>query len=463
MNSAQATAPVGTEWDACAALGRGDKLFLGSGDEDNTHGGAALYAPTKALTARHNLPMPPGGYTSGYHSLPQDNSSGALVARFRRLLGGTAPGGGGYASYYHVRVLGYRLPSSSSDVAELYLAEPVTHITPFDLDLGTPANGDGLRMAGWGKDGAAPDTGSRPLDARAILGKTVLATYAGGDPALVGAIALSGTNPGPNMFDSGSPCLRDVGGGVYKLTGVVTSYARVETIDQFRHDPTFQLDGLYSPEPEPPPLPLTWISPAFDTGLSVEAPTADLSTATTLTVNAITGKATQNQKAVLAFDVSAGAEPIGATLNLTIIGVNGTVDSQIRIRRIRRAGLSALANWNTYDGTNNWGTGGAENTTSDVYTANQITPAAISLSTPADTVYQIGGSDMLAMVAAARADDGILRLLIESTIDADAAVPFYSADYSLPAFRPYMELEREAPQGDGAAGMGCGVIGLGAD
>jgi len=45
------------------------------------------------------------------------------------------------------------------------------------------------------------------------------------------------------------------------------------------------------------------------------------------------------------------------------------------------------------------------------------------------------------MVTAARNEDGIMRLLIESVIDADAVVTFYAKDHSLPSYRPYMELD----------------------
>lgn len=445
MNGLQAVAPASTEMDAVAALGRGDKLFLGSGDEDNTHGNAVLISSAQALTVLHVMPV----QSSGYHTLPQDNSSGAVTLRFRRLTGGTAPGGGGYANYFHVYVSGYRVSNPAYDIALLDLATPVTHITPIPVDTGEPEVSDDVVLAGWGLDGATPGTGSRPNDVRKITGRTIATVYAG-PGSTVDSLAWSGSNPGPNDYDSGSPVLRDVA-GTLKVTGLVQTYGIGRAISRHRNDSTMQIPGFYTLSTLEPASPSEWIQATFDTGLSVEAPTADLSTATTLTVNAITGKATQNQKAVFAFDVSGGTDPIGASLNLTIATMGGAVDPQIRVRRIRRSGLSALANWNTYDGTNNWGTGGAENTTTDVYTANQITPAAISLSTPADTAYQIGGADLLAMVAAARADDGILRLVIESVIDADAVVTFYSKDWTLPAFRPYMELEYEAVPGGRAA------------
>ena len=168
MNGLQAVAPASTEMDAVAALGRGDKLFLGSGDEDNTHGNAVLISSTQALTVLHVLPV----QSSGYHSLPQDNSSGAVVLRFRRLTGGTAPGGGGYANYHHVFVSGYRVPNPALDIALLDLAVPVTHITPVPVDTGEPAVSDSVVLAGWGLDGATPGAGSSACSARGGCGST---------------------------------------------------------------------------------------------------------------------------------------------------------------------------------------------------------------------------------------------------------------------------------------------------
>lgn len=435
MNALHAVAPVSTELDAVAALGRGDKLYSGSGDEDNTFGNATLISTTQALSVLHVMPYA----TSGYHTLPLDTSTTARVLRFRRLTGGTAPGGGGYANYFHVFVSGYRVPSPAYDIALLDLAVPVTHITPMPVDTGEPAVSDALVLAGWGLDGATAGAGSYPLDARKITTRTIATLYAG-PGSTTDSLAWSGTNPGPNLYDSGGAVLRDVS-GTFKITGVIQSYNIGHAISRHRNDATFQIPGFYAPSATEPASPSTWIQASFDTLLNVEDPTVDNSATTTLTVNSITGKATENKKAVLAFDVSGADTPIGATLNLTIALMGGTVDPQIRVRRIRRTGLTALANWNTYDGTNNWGTAGAENTTSDVYTANQITPAAIPTSTPSDTAYQINGSDLLAMVTAARNEDGILRLLIESVIDADASVTFWSKDNSLPSYRPYMELD----------------------
>jgi hypothetical protein len=233
-----------------------------------------------------------------------------------------------------------------------------------------------------------------------------------------------------------------VGGGELRVTGVITSYGFVECIEQFKHDPSFQLDGLYTPSANPPPNPSNWFEPEFDTEIDYEQPTADKSAGETLTAALETGKATITKKMVLAFDVGGDLAPIAATLVLNLL-TTPAIDADIRLRRIVRAGLSDLANWNTYDGTNNWGTAGAENTSSDVTTTDQQT-ITVADDAPPGLSIEFGGASMLAMVAAARAGDGILRLLVECLTD-PVGVDVASMEAAIPGDRPRLELNYEIP------------------
>ncbi|MCI0630526.1 MAG: hypothetical protein L0Y44_07730 [Phycisphaerales bacterium] len=84
-----------------------------------------------------------------------------------------------------------------------------------------------------------------------------------------------------------------------------------------------------------------------------------------------------------------------------------------RVRRVRRTNITHNADWTTYDGTNPWGTAGAENTSTDVYTDNQFSYRVPVGSETPGTVTIIEDAGLKAMALAAKADDGILRLLIE--------------------------------------------------
>lgn len=433
MNSAQSTTPdtaSPTPADACCSLGFGSDLFTGSGSEANVFGCGILISPTQILTAMHVMPTP---VSDPYTTLPQDASTTARVVRFRRKTDGTAPVDGTCAGSHQVYISGYQGSALGADVALCDLATPVTHITPIAVDTGTPAVSDTTKLWGWGLDGSTLYSGSRPNDVREIAGKTI-ASVTTGSAGLATALTWSGPNPGPNLYDSGGACLRDVGSGVYKLTGIITGDSGGIPLDQFRHDASLPIPGLYSPG-STPANPATWFF-SNDTTLDSALPTFDNSSTANLLVELVTGKGAHEDSIVFAgFNLSSVTAVLGVSLVLTNASAATPIPAgtTLRFSRIRRTGVTHLANWNTYDGTNNWGTAGAMNTTTDIYTTNQFTYVMSELAVGASVTIE--HASLLAMAQAAKADDGILRLLVDADSTVESA-NFWSNDALLPGYRP---------------------------
>jgi hypothetical protein len=418
-----------TAADACCSLGFGSDLFTGSGSEANVFGCGILISPTQILTAMHVMPTPA---SDPYTTLPQDHSTTARVVRFRRKTDGTAPVDGTCAGSHQVYISGYRGSNLGADVALCDLATPVTHITPIEIDTGTPAVSDTTKLWGWGLDGSTLYSGSRPNDVREIAGKTI-ASVTTGSAGLATALTWSGPNPGPNLYDSGGACLRDVGGGVYRLTGIITGDAGGIPLDQFRHDASLPIPGLYSPGTTPA-NPASWFF-SNDTSIADNTPTLDNSAATTILVELVTGKGAHESRVVFAgFNLSSITAVLGVSLVLTNAqAIPIAAGTTLKFSRIRRTGVTHLANWNTYDGTNNWGTAGAKNTSTDIYTTNQFTYVMSELAVGASVTIE--HASLLAMAQAAKAEDGILRLLIDKD-DTVGSANFWSNDALLPGYRP---------------------------
>jgi hypothetical protein len=435
MNGAQAVGPSGTELDAIGAIGFGQDLVNGSGNEGNYFGSSGLVREANGdiflWAARHSMPYS----TPGWHILPLDTSTTARILRLRRLLdGGVTTASGDATDYQQIYITRYLVPASGADFVKCELASVPAHITPYDIDTGSPALSDGIVFAGWGLDGASLGTGNRPHDCRKITGRTIQSMVLRDAFGNHGSMGWSGTNPGANFADSGGLILRDIGGGVLRATGVITGTGAGELVEQFRHDSSFPINGLYEPAGVIQ-VPTTWIQPLFDTAINQAAPTANNSAAGG-DVNAISGKGADVFKAIMAFDVSSITNIQAVSLVVFVtVGAAGNV----LIRRIRRQGLSSLANWNTYDGSSGWGTAGANNTTSDVYTANQFNFAFAGTHTDRRQ-YTIGGADLAAMVAAAKADDGILRLVFESAAVDTLGCNLGYSEYLIPGERPRLEV-----------------------
>lgn len=100
---------------------------------------------------------------------------------------------------------------------------------------------------------------------------------------------------------------------------------------------------------------------SIDTELDSFAPTVNYGTATTVRLYG-----SVSHRGLIKFDLSSiptGAAVLSATLslNFSTVDVAGTINAY----RVYRAWTEAGATWNKYDGTNNWGTAGCDNTTSD--------------------------------------------------------------------------------------------------
>jgi hypothetical protein len=439
VNSAHATTPdtvSPTDADAVGAIVRGDLTIADS------HGNATLISTTQVLTAAHVLQSFP--FSSGYHFLPTDSSASARYVYFRRKTNGTAPVGGNESDYHRVAIAGYRIPESGDDIALCDLATAVTHIPPIPIDNGAPAASDELVLVGWGLDGATIGAGSRPNDARMIETRTI-STLTENSSSQATLIQWSGTNPGPNLYDSGGAVVRLVD-EEWKLAGVIVSSPAGLAVEQFKNAEDFQIAGLYegpaaSPTPAAPSVATVFVP--TDTKIDSDGPTANNSAGTQHQIYRSTSKGDVSTKAVLLFDLaSLGCVPASAELRLTLAAAVADGDTIMRVRRIRRTGTTHLAAWNTYDGTNNWGTAGAANTTTDVFTDNEFTKT-VSNGTAANVVVTFDEAQILAMVNAARSEDGVLRLLIEPTQTNGQRVVFHTADASETTYRPKLVIESE--------------------
>lgn len=438
MNSAQWTIPDTVSphaADAVCAIGSGDKLFTGSGDEGNTFGNGPLIGPTQLLSVLHVMPF----QSSGYHSLPLDHSASARVARFRRKLDGTVVGGGVCVNYFEVPISGYRVSNPAGDVVLCDLVTPVSHIPPMAVDTGTPAVGNDLVLVGWGRDGAAAEGGTQPQDARMIETRTIAAAN-NGENGLVAQILWSGVNPGPNLFDSGGALVRLVG-GVWKATGVISTYSAGSAIAWYRNNASLQIPGLYTPSTAPPPDPSTWLR-SNDTSIDIATPAGDFSGISTTSVYWRSGKQAGRQKTILCgYDLAGLPRVTAARLVLNLpTGVAGPTN--LLVRRLRRA-VTNLANWNTYDGVNAWGTVGAADPATDYYATGELNFAIAATVQPGSDLI-IEDPLLLAMAQAAQIDGVPLRLMLESpTIDTVIMSPA-SMEYANPVVRPRLEMSYAA-------------------
>lgn len=449
MNSAHASTPstaTAHAADAVCAIGQGNHLFTGSGSEGTTFWNGTLIAEDQILTCLHAFPT--SLHSAGYHELTTGNSANARVARFRRLTNGTVVGGGLCVGYHEVAITAILVPPDVDDICIAYLASDVTHIDPIDIDAGTPAVGNSVALVGWGLDGASVGVGSYPNDARMIdpdgPSPRTVASVDTDAYGLVAALYHSGVSPGPNLYDSGGAFIRIVG-STWKLAGVITWVSRAVAVEQYKHTEEFQLPGLYTPGAADPPTPAEW-SQSNDTYIDSANATADNSASEGLIAAAEAGKSTYDQKIIFAgFDLSGVSGDI-TRVQLVLAAAPVTLPGSFRFRRIRRTGVTHLANWNTYDGTNNWGTAGANNTTSDVYTANQFTKT-VSAGGTETIIDSEDHAGLLAMATDAIAEDGILRLLIESTLTDGSGIGPPSLEAVQMAQRPRLIVTSEGVGG----------------
>lgn len=438
MNSAQWTVPdtvSATPADAICSIGFGSDLVTGSGNEANTFGCGVLISATQILTAAHIMP----NQASGTYSVPTDSTKGARVVRFRRKTDGTCPATGLCTGYYQRNVVSYTIPNPAKDIAICTLDRAVGHITPIAIDTGTPAVSDAIEMGGWGLDGATLFSGSRPNDCRTILATKTISAISNDANGFNAYITISATNPGPNLYDSGAPIFRTIN-AAWAVCGIIVASDVAINLIQFAHDSSFQIPGLYTPgSGSTQNTSSTWVDPSFDTTILQSDPAANNSALTYVTAKYATGKGADDGRVILVFDLRSITAPItGAAL--TLFSTQTYATGTARTNRIRRTGVSALANWNTYDGTNNWTTAGASDTTNDIYSANQF-DTVVPEATVSGPVYFTDAS-LLAMVQAAKADDGYLRIVIRLTTETQMI--WYSIDALNTSIQPRLELTTTA-------------------
>lgn len=455
MNGTLDYAPAGDPTDradAIFAIGTGPKLTTGSGDEGNTFGNGIYIGNGKAMSALHLMSFEVGAnyWSSGYHVLPSDlTDPRSRVARFRRKTDGTDPAGGVVVDYQQIRITGYTAPSPLVDIVILDLASDPVGIDPIAVtDDYTIADTDAVTIAGWGLDGETLGAGSLPNDVR-LIDTTAI------DASVTGSTMLMLTGDGANYYDSGGAVLVEVT-GVWRLVGVLvavnssTADATAVRLKYFKNDPNFQIPGLYTPgtPPEGYDVPSAWISPTFDTDILTSLATTDGSADIAIFLTYRIGKGADTGKGILAFDVS-DVDPLTAALEMHIFVATPTAALTVRIRRLRRV-VTNLANWDTYDGSNAWGTVGADNTSSDVYTDNEFTQA-LSGAEAADELVEFNSSSLLDMITAAKADDGILRLLVDVVTGTEGDASFHSFDSATAAYRPRLNVTTAAAGGGGGA------------
>lgn len=178
-----------------------------------------------------------------------------------------------------------------------------------------------------------------------------------------------------------------------------------------------------------------------DTYIISDNPTTNYGTNTSMNIGFDTGGGGAG-RALIKFDLSsipATATITSAILTLTPVTDNSSNARTLSVYRCLRAWTEAGATWNKYDGTNNWGTAGAENTTSD-----RESTAIGTLSVSASETLNVGkditldASKMQEFITGALANNGfVLRVNTESNDGYNWA----SSDHVTAAYRPKLVIE----------------------
>lgn len=181
----------------------------------------------------------------------------------------------------------------------------------------------------------------------------------------------------------------------------------------------------------------TPINPSDDTWVTQFSPTTNYGAATLLHIGLISGKASDDRRALLEFDLSGFSDSheliTKAELSVYATGAVPFGMSDMYVRRINRDFDPATANWNTYDGSNNWTSLGGD------YDASTDYP--ISPGTGENRV------DITPLVLEALKAGSPLRLVI--MVDANPTSSSWtirSLDHGTASERPSIEIEY-APKG----------------
>lgn len=158
--------------------------------------------------------------------------------------------------------------------------------------------------------------------------------------------------------------------------------------------------------------------------------------------------ATQTFRLLIQFDLSSiptNATVSAATLRLYDEGTDLADNTRtMSAYRCKRTWGETTATWNTYDGSNNWGTAGADNTTSD-----RETTESGSISMPATEVagyvdITLTVADIQAMVSGSYTNNGfVLRMATET----DDCHKFSDRSGNTTANKPQLVVTYTAPSG----------------
>lgn len=143
-----------------------------------------------------------------------------------------------------------------------------------------------------------------------------------------------------------------------------------------------------------------------------------------------------------------GSVPAGSTINSATLRLKISADFSSNTRtlkayRVLRA-ASHLATWNTYDGTNNWGTAGASNTSTD-REATDIGSVSIAHDTATGTWVEISLTTASVQEMLASGSFTNNGLLLQMDTETDDCWEFYSTDHGTSANHPELVIDYTAP------------------
>ncbi len=147
--------------------------------------------------------------------------------------------------------------------------------------------------------------------------------------------------------------------------------------------------------------------------------------------------------------IPSNATIISATLSLYVYLDESGNERIMSAYRVKRAWTETGVTWNTYDGSNNWGTAGCANTTSDREATN-IGTATIPASPEVDSEIQI----TLDAASVQEWIDGTLTnngLLLQVATESNDHIGYHAHTNATPTIRPKLVIEYTAPEVQGGA------------
>ena len=185
----------------------------------------------------------------------------------------------------------------------------------------------------------------------------------------------------------------------------------------------------------------------IDNNIISDIPTTNRGTNTGIDIGYDTGGSGKG-RGLIKFDFSS----IPTNLNITssIMTITPVIDYSsnsrtLSVYRSLRAWTESGSTWNKYDGTNNWGTAGADNTTTDrEATAIGTVSVGASPTIGAGIDIPLNAAAIQEMVRGTFANNGfVLRVNTES----DDGIVYASSDNATPSYRPKLVIEGTLPGG----------------